>query len=109
MRGLPQCKGKSIPAHSTPFGKPPQASLSGRLARATCYAEGNQMSRYMLTIARFRFGLAPLRVVGTSLLVMLLSASMALQAQDKSTSPKAGTQPEAASTAVADKSSQPSP
>ena len=37
------------------------------------------------------------------------SASVALQAQEESTSPKAGTQQEAASSAVADKSSQPSP
>ena len=58
------------------------------------------MSRYMLFIAPFRFGLAPLRVAETSLLVMLLSASVALQAQDKSTSTKAGTQQVAASTAV---------
>ncbi|OFW01850.1 MAG: hypothetical protein A3G20_02590, partial [Acidobacteria bacterium RIFCSPLOWO2_12_FULL_59_11] len=54
----------------------------------------------MLFIAPFRFGLAPLRVAETSLLVMLLSASVALQAQDKSTSTKAGTQQVAASTAV---------
>ncbi|MBI4442235.1 MAG: 4Fe-4S binding protein [Acidobacteria bacterium] len=65
------------------------------------------MSRYLLLFTQFLFELAPFRIVGTSLFIVLLSASVVLQAQEAEPWPSEPS--ESASGQVAEESSPSSP
>ena len=84
------------------------ASFSGTPAIAGCYAEGDQMFRQMLSIARVSFRPVPFQVWRISLLLLFWGAAV-IQAQNTASPPKAAAKPVAGAVAVTDQKPPQSP